>query len=117
MPVNRENVIKSGILDSKYESQIPDSIILNISKDKDYITKPELFMLDLLSNYQWDRPICLLSMGGDLNIGIKEYFEYNGFSFQLVPIKNKTTSTQAGFVDSDALYRNCLLYTSPSPRD
>ena len=105
VPVNRENVIKSGILDSKYESQIPDSIILNISKDKDYITKPELFMLDLLSNYQWDRPICLLSMGGDLNIGIKEYFEYNGFSFQLVPIKNKTTSTQAGFVDSDALYR------------
>ena len=105
VPVNRENVIKSGILDSKYESQIPDSIILNISKDKDYITKPELFMLDLLSNYQWDRPICLLSMGGYLNIGIKEYFEYNGFSFQLVPIKNKTTSTQAGFVDSDALYR------------
>ena len=105
VPVNRENVIKSGILDSKYESQIPDSIILNISKDKDYITKPELFMLDLLSNYQWDRPICLLSMGGDLNIGIKEYFEYNGFSFQLVPIKNKTNSTQAGFVDSDALYR------------
>ncbi|MGM9781497.1 MAG: protein O-mannosyl-transferase family [Candidatus Cryptobacteroides sp.] len=105
VPVNRENVIKSGILDSKYESQIPDSIILNISKDKDYITKPELFMLDLLSNYQWDRPICLLSMGGDLNIGIKEYFEYNGFSFQLVPIKNKTTSTQAGFVDSDELYR------------
>ena len=105
VPVNRENVIKSGSLDSKYESQIPDSIILNISKDKDYITKPELFMLDLLSNYQWDRPICLLSMGGDLNIGIKEYFEYNGFSFQLVPIKNKTTSTQAGFVDSDALYR------------
>ena len=105
VPVNRENVIQSGILDSKYESQIPDSIILNISKDKDYITKPELFMLDLLSNYQWDRPICLLSMGGDLNIGIKEYFEYNGFSFQLVPIKNKTTSTQAGFVDSDALYR------------
>ena len=52
VPVNRENVIKSGILDSKYESQIPDSIILNISKDKDYITKPELFMLDLLSNYQ-----------------------------------------------------------------
>ena len=105
VPVNRENVIKSGILDSKYESQIPDSIILNISKDKDYITKPELFMLDLLSNYQWDRPICLLSMGGDLNIGIKEYFEYNGYSFQLIPIKNKTTSTQAGFVDSDELYR------------
>ena len=105
VPVNRENVIKSGILDEKYASQIPDSIILTIPQDKDYISKPELFMLDLLSGYEWDRPINLLSMGGDLNIGIKEYLEYQGYSFKFVPIKNKTTTTQAGFVDTDELYR------------
>ena len=61
-------------------------------------------MLDLLSNYQWDRPVNVLSMGGDLNIGIKEYLEYQGFSYKLVPIKNKTTSTVAGFVEPDRLY-------------
>ena len=49
MPVNKENVIKYGSLDKKYEAQIPDSIVLNISKDKDFLSKPELFMLDLLS--------------------------------------------------------------------
>ena len=105
VPVNKENVIKYGIVDAKFADQIPDSIVLNISKDKDFITKPELFMLDLLSGYQWDRPINLLSMGGDLNIGIKEYLEYEGYSFKFVPIKNKTTTTQAGFVDTDELYR------------
>lgn len=105
VPVNRENVIKYGIVDAKFADQIPDSIVLNISKDKDFITKPELFMLDLLSGYQWDRPINLLSMGGDINIGIKEYLEYEGYSFKFVPIKNKTTTTQAGFVDTDELYR------------
>lgn len=61
-------------------------------------------MLDFLSNYQWDRPVNVLSMGGDLNIGIKEYLEYQGFSYKLVPIKNKTTSTVAGFVEPDRLY-------------
>ena len=105
IPVDRENVIRAGILDAKYASQIPDSIIITIPKDKDMISKPELFMLDLLSGYKWDRPINLLSMGGDINIGIKEYLEYEGYSFKLIPIKNKTTTTVAGFVDTDDLYR------------
>ena len=48
VPVNKENVIKYGILDEKYADMIPDQITLTIPKDKDYITKPELFMLDLL---------------------------------------------------------------------
>ena len=53
VPVNKENVLKYGILDEKYADMIPDQITLTIPKDKDYLTKPELFMLDLLSNYQW----------------------------------------------------------------
>lgn len=105
VPVNRENVIRSGIVDARYAAQIPDSIVLNISKDKDFISKPELFLLDLLSGYQWDRPLHLLNMGGDLNIGIKEYLEFCGYSFKFVPIKSRTTLTEAGFVDAEELYR------------
>ena len=104
LPVNKENVIKYGILDKKYEDMIPDQIVLTIPKGKDYLTKPELFMLDLLSNYQWDRPINLLSMGGDINIGIKDYLMYEGFSYKFVPIKNKTKSTDIGFADPEDLY-------------
>ncbi len=104
MPVNKENIIKYGILDEKYRDIIPDEIILTMSPDKNYITKPELFMLDLLSQYNWDRPINVLSMGGDLNIGIKEYLMYEGFSFKFVPVKNKTSSYEVGFADVDKLY-------------
>ena len=104
VPVNKENVIKYGILDKKYEDMIPEYITLNIPKGKDYLTKPELFMLDLLSNYKWDRPINLLSMGGDINIGIKDYLMYEGFSYKFVPIKNKTKSTDIGFADPEDLY-------------
>ena len=104
IPVNKENVIKYGILDKKYEDMIPEYITLTIPKGKDYLTKPELFMLDLLSNYKWDRPINLLSMGGDINIGIKDYLMYEGFSYKFVPIKNKTKSTDIGFADPEDLY-------------
>ena len=108
IPVNKENVIKYGILDKKYEDMIPDHIVLTIPKDKDYITKPELFMLDLLSNYEWDRPINLLSMGGDINIGIKEYLMYDGFSFRFVPIRNKMSSREIGFADPEDLYHKMM---------
>ena len=105
VPVDKDNVIASGILDAKYYDIIPDSITLRISDDKEYLTKPELFMLDLLSNYRWDRPINLLNMGGDLNMGIKEYLMFDGYSYKFVPIKNKITSTDVGFVDTDELWR------------
>ena len=105
VPVNKANVIASGILDAKYADMIPESIELQIPKGKDYLTKPELFMLDLLSNYQWDRPINMLNMGGDLNIGLKDYLVYEGYSYKFVPIKNKITTTDIGFVDTEELYR------------
>ena len=104
IPVNKENVLKYGILDEKYADMIPDQITLTIPKDKSYLTKPELFMLDLLSNYQWDRPINLLSMGGDINVGLKDYLMYEGFSYKFVPVKNKMKSTEIGFADPEDLY-------------
>jgi hypothetical protein len=112
LPVNKENVIKYGILDSAYVDMIPDEIVLSIPKDKDYLTKQEIFMLDLLSNYQWDRPISLLSMGGDINIGQKSYLMYDGFSYRFVPIKNKMKSSAIGFSDPyDLYYKIKNVYT------
>ena len=104
IPVDKENVIRYGILDEKYADMIPEEIVLTIPKDKNYLTKPELFMLDLLSNYKWDRPINLLSMGGDINIGIKDYLMYEGFSYKFVPVKNRMKSTEIGFADAEDLY-------------
>ena len=105
IPVNKENVIASGILDAKYADIIPESIEMQVPKGKDYLTKPEIFMLDLLSNYQWDRPINMLNMGGDLNIGLKDYLVYEGYSYKFVPVRNKITTTDVGFIDSEELYR------------
>lgn len=105
IPVNKANVLKHGILPEKYADMIPEEIVLTIPQDRTYITKPELFMLDLLSNYQWDRPINFLSAGGDIGIGIKDYLMFDGFSYRFVPIRNKTTIQEHGFSDPEELYR------------
>ena len=104
VPVNKENVLKYGILDEKYADQIPDEIVLEMPQSKTFITKPELFLLDLLSNYEWDRPINMLSMGGDLDIGQKSYLMYEGFSYKLVPIKGPMSSAEIGLTDTEDLY-------------
>ena len=105
VPVNRENALRSGIVPEKFADLIPESITLEISPNKSYISKPELFLLDFLSNYEWDRPLNVLNMGGDLNVGIKDYLMYDGFSYRFVPFKNKIGATDPGLADSAELYR------------
>ena len=105
VPVVKENVIASGILDARFADMIPEKIVLELPKGKDYLTKPEIFMLDFLSNYRWDRPLHMLNMGGDINIGIKDYLVDEGYSYKFVPIRNKITTTDIGFVDAEELYR------------
>lgn len=104
VPVNKENVLKYGILPAEFKDEIPESITLTIPKGKDYLTKPELFILDLLSGYDWSRPLNMLNQGGDLNIGIKDYLFYEGFSYKFVPIRNKPGSLNPGKIDLDGLY-------------
>lgn len=104
IPVNKENVLKYGILPREYADSIPDEIVLTIPKDKNYLTKGELFMLDILDGYQWDRPINMLSQGGDLNMGIKDYLMYEGLSSRFVPIRNTISSEKGvGKCDVDRL--------------
>ena len=104
IPVDKENCLRYGIVPECFADEIPEEITISISDGKNYLTKPELFMLDLLSNYKWDRQINLLNMGGDIEIGIKDYLLYDGFSYRFVPLKNKVTSTAPGKVDANELY-------------
>ena len=105
IPVNKENVLRAGIVGPEFADEILDEIVLTIPAGKEMLTKPELFLLDFLSGYQWDRPVNMLSQGGDLNIGLREYLMYEGFSSKLVPLKNSISATRGvGKVELDKLY-------------
>ena len=104
IPVNKEAAIANGIVDVSDSSSILDTIELNISENKTIITKAELMILDLLANYNWDRPIYFVAMGGDLEIGIRDYLEWTGFAYKFVPIKNQSTLVIPGRVLADKMY-------------
>lgn len=73
-----------------------DTIQLNIPENKNVLIKSELMILDMLANYNWERPIYFIAMGGDLEIGISDYLEFNGFSYKFVPIKSKSEMGNPG---------------------
>ncbi len=105
VPVNKENALRCGIVAPEDASRMLDTLILEIPKEMKYLSKPDLFVLDYLSNYQWDRPFNVLANGGDINVGIKKYLEYTGFSAKLVPYPNTAGMSRITYVNPDELYR------------
>lgn len=104
LPVNIENVKKYGIVSPQYYDQIVDTLYLDIPEGKNNLTKPELMILDMLANYNWDRPIYFVTQGGDLNIGLKNYLQFDGYIYKLVPIRSKTSMTEIGQIDALDMY-------------
>lgn len=104
LPVDKQKAIESGIIDASEAHLVPDTIQLNLPERKNSMLKSELMILDLLANYKWDRPIYFVAMGGDLEIGIRDYLEYKGFAYKFVPIKNRSTFGNPGRVKPDVMY-------------
>ncbi|MDD4638685.1 MAG: DUF2723 domain-containing protein, partial [Bacteroidales bacterium] len=108
LPVNIENALKAGIISEADTASALREIELNLPEGKNILTKAELMILDMLANYNWDRPICFVAMGGDLEIGIKDYLDYNGFVYKLVPLRTEISAGSPGRVDGDNMYNKVM---------
>ncbi len=108
LPVNKENVLKYGIVAPEDADLIVDTMYIDFSDGKTNLSKPELMMLDFFANYNWDRPIYFVSMGGDLEIGLRNYLEFNGYAYKFVPIKSKTKVGEVGYINADYMYNKVM---------
>ena len=104
IPVNKDNVMKYGIVPEEDYDKILDTVCLEIPSGKNMLEKSELMILDMLANYDWDRPIYFMTQGGALDIGIRDYLQLDGFIYKFVPIKSSTSFYEVSQVDTDALY-------------
>ena len=111
IPVNKESAIKNGIISPRDYDRIPEYIQLDIPAGVSSIDKTSLMTLDLLANYKWDRPLYFLQRAGDINIGLKEYLQWEGFGFKFVPFKSQTGVRNDNFdqtADADTLYHRIM---------
>ena len=99
--VNKENVRKYGIVPEADMDKVADFLELNIEADR--IGKVDLIILDILANYEWDRPIYYVVPDADVRLGLDQWSQYNGFCYKLVPIRTGNSRDKA-YIDLDTMY-------------
>ena len=106
IPVNKKNVLESGLVKEKDSAEIVSYIDIDLPKTG--ITKKSMMMLDMLANNDWKRP--LYFSGGSFDdaefIWMKDYLQLDGMAYKLVPINTPRTksSFEMGRIDTDLMY-------------
>jgi len=107
LTVDKEKVIKNGIVKPEDEHLIVDAIEWTINKDA--IQKNEMMVLEILANNNWERPVYFVSTGGDSDVGLSNYLQLEGFAYKLVPIRTEPEDyLSVGRLNIDKLYDNYM---------
>ena len=104
IPVNKENVLASGLVKQKDADLILDYIDIDLPKTA--LPKNRVLMLDVIANNDWKRPIYF--SGGSFDSGeyiwMKDYLQLDGLVYKLVPIKTENESPyEMGRIDTDLM--------------
>ena len=105
IPVNKKNVLESGLVKEKDSALIVDYIDIDLPQSA--LPKNRILMLDLIANNDWKRPIYF--SGGSFDkaeyIWMKDYLQLDGLVYKLVPIRTENrNSFEMGRIDSDLMY-------------
>ena len=105
VPVNKKNVLESGLVKEKDSALIVDYIDIDLPKSA--LPKNRILMLDIIANNDWKRPIYF--SGGSFDDGeyiwMKDYLQLDGLVYKLVPIKTTNRSSyEMGRIDTDLMY-------------
>ena len=107
IPVNKENVIKSGLVREKDSALIVDYIDIDLPKS--VLPKNRILMLDILANNNWERPIYFT--GGSFDnaeyLWMKDYLQLDGLVYKLIPVKtpiDRGNPYEMGRIDGDLMY-------------
>ncbi len=113
LPVNKENAIRSGIVKEEDAHLMVDTLYFQINKGVIY--KSELMLLDLLANFNWERPLYFtqpyilqglsskqIAEDGTATPSLMDYLQFDGYAYRLVPILTPyEASWDIGRIDTD----------------
>ncbi len=108
--IDKEAVIQNKVVPPEDYDKIVDTLTIDLS-DKNYITKDEMMILDLLAENNWERPVYwAITVGRDKYLNLQDYFRVEGFAYRLVPVKGKSVEERLsyGTVETDRMYDNLM---------
>ncbi|NPA37624.1 MAG: DUF2723 domain-containing protein [Chlorobi bacterium] len=100
-------VLQKGYVSESAAHLIQPEIDIDINKNM--ILKNELMIYDLISNNDWNRPVYFaVTVGSDNYAGLQNYFQLEGFGYQVVPIRTQKNNLEYGRVDTEKMYNNVM---------
>jgi tetratricopeptide (TPR) repeat protein len=107
--VDKDAVIKNHVVPESEYDQIQDTIFIDFGS-RNYITKDELMVLDLIANSDWKRPIYYaITVGRDKYLGLQDYFRLDGFAYRFTPVKTPRSDIYFGSVNTDKMYQHMMV--------
>jgi hypothetical protein len=87
------------------------SILLNshsspvvINLPGSYLSKNEMIVMDILTNFNWTRPVYFNSPGQKGIIGLENYLQLQGYSYKLIPEFSKNEDNWYGKINTQEQY-------------
>jgi mevalonate pyrophosphate decarboxylase len=88
-------VMREKVIAVKDTARLTKAIKWSINRQ--YLTKNDLMVLDLIAHNNWKRPIYFaVTTGSEAYLGLEEYFQLEGLAYRLVPIKNTENEMAQG---------------------
>lgn len=107
LQVDKEAVLRNGIVAQEDADLILPYIDFEV--DKNGLTKQRILMLDILANFNWEKPIYFT--GGSYDdaefIWLKDYLQLDGLTYKLVPIKTPFKGPfEMGRINPNVMYNH-----------
>ena len=101
LTVNKE--IAKTFVPEEYQNRIVDEVKFKLKGNG--VFKNKLLVLDILANFNWERPIYFaITVGRDNFMGLENYFQLEGLAYRLVPYSVPSPDGQTGIVHTEKMY-------------
>ena len=109
--VDPAQVVASKTIPTAYKDLLAPSI--NWTYNKNYVTKTELALIDILAHNDWKRPIYFaITVPSDNYMGLDNYLYNEGFAYRLLPLTPQVTDSASTdkpeLTNTDAMYNNMM---------
>jgi hypothetical protein len=107
LKVDKAKVLANGTVCKKDSALIVNEIRWRINDT--YLLKNKLAIIDMLANFNWDRPIYYaITVSRDNYLNLEPYFQLEGLTYRIVPVINNEANQHTGRVATDIMFDNVM---------
>ncbi|MBE9598730.1 DUF2723 domain-containing protein [Pedobacter sp. MC2016-24] len=109
LSIDADQLVKTHTIDAKDQDKVVPQMEWNFNKN--FASKSDLALFDILVNNKWERPIYFgSSLSEDTYIGLSKYLYLEGYAYRLLPFKKAENDKRdkSQVTNSEVMYSNTL---------